>query len=176
VQLCAVRPEPLGASGVREGPPRGKGQVAADPSPAGSVATHCMTVQINKEDRLQTEEMDTLIQNRAGLDSAEQAHQAGTAVLSELGRLDIGSEGRDVAAQLPAGYKEALAGESGSAEPVTKDEFLSRVESALEMDREAAAQVAHAAISTAADAVTPGERVSFVNALPSEISSLAAWS
>jgi uncharacterized protein (DUF2267 family) len=124
---------------------------------------------------LQTEEMDTLIQNRAGLESAEQAHQAGTAVLSELGRLDIGSEGRDVAAQLPAGYKEALASESGSAEPVTKDEFLSRVGSALEMDREAAAQVAHAAIATAADAVTPGERVSFVNALPAEISSLANW-
>ncbi|TLP75741.1 DUF2267 domain-containing protein [Nesterenkonia sphaerica] len=125
---------------------------------------------------MQTEEMDTVIQNRAGLESAEQAHRTGTAVLSELGRLDLGTEAREVAAQLPAGYKDALANAEGSAEPVTKEQFLSRVESALEVDREAATQLAHAAISAAADAVTPGERTSFVNALPPEISGLATWS
>ncbi|TLP97026.1 DUF2267 domain-containing protein [Nesterenkonia salmonea] len=124
---------------------------------------------------MQTEEIDTIIKERAELESTEAAHEAGTAVLAELSRLNIGSEAREIAAQLPEEYKGALA--SGeAAEDLTRDTLLGRIESALDLDREAATRVTHATISVIADAVTPGERTSFVNALPEDISGLAVWS
>ncbi|NDK31159.1 DUF2267 domain-containing protein [Nesterenkonia haasae] len=124
---------------------------------------------------MQTEEIDTIIKDRAALESSEAAHEAGTTVLAELSRLNIGSEAREMAAQLPAEYKEALASHEGS-EDLSRDALLGRIESALDLDRDATTRVANATISVIADAVTPGERTSFVNALPQDISGLAVWS
>lgn len=123
---------------------------------------------------MQTEEISTLIKNRAVLDTTEAAHKVGTAVLAELSTVNMGAEARDVAAQLPEGYKEALSSGEAAGD-VTKDEFLARVGSALEVDSETASRLAHATISVIADAVTPGERTSFVNALPEDVSGFAAW-
>ncbi|WP_168381288.1 hypothetical protein, partial [Proteus mirabilis] len=68
---------------------------------------------------MQTEEIDTIIKDRAALDSTEAAHKAGTGVLAELSRLNLGSEAREIGAQLPEGYKEALASGEAS-EDLTK--------------------------------------------------------
>lgn len=124
---------------------------------------------------MRTEEINSLIQQRAGLATPDAAYRAAGAVLTELGRREIGGEGLDLAAQLPEEYKNTLSG-TGDKETFTEEEFLTRVGSALDLKAEESQRVANAVISAVTDAVSPGERASFVKALPREFSSYARWS
>lgn len=124
---------------------------------------------------MQTEEIDALIQQRANLESSDAAHRAGIAVLTELGRREIGGEGSDLASQLPQEYKTALTGAGESAGTFTESEFIDRVGSTLNLDQDAAKVVAHASISAIVDSVTPGERTDFLNSLPREFSGYGVW-
>lgn len=123
---------------------------------------------------MRTEEINSLIQERAGLETPDAAYWAAGAVLTELGRREIGGEGLDLAAQLPEEYKNALSG-TGDSETFTEEELLTRVGSALDLKADAAQRVVNAVISAVTDAVSPGERVSFVKALPREFSGYARW-
>lgn len=124
---------------------------------------------------MRTEEINALIQERAALPTPDSAYRAAGAVLTELGRREIGGEGLDVAAQLPEEYKNALSGPGGELETFTEEEFLHRVGSALELNTEEARRVAHAVVSSVTDAVSSGERASFAKALPREFSAYARW-
>lgn len=74
---------------------------------------------------MQASEITSAVQQSAGIDTAEHAHQAVEATLTVLGQR-LSTEAKDLAAQLPPEFARCLPGD-GQAERFGLDEFYRRV-------------------------------------------------
>lgn len=105
---------------------------------------------------------------RAGYQDADAARKAARTVLEVLSERDLKGEGANLGAQLPGEFKTLLA-ESSSTEKFGRDEFLRRISDKLNVTDDSAAAAARAVLSTAAAAVSDGERVDFLKRLPRDL-------
>lgn len=117
-----------------------------------------------------------LVQERGGYATADETRTAISEVLNVLGSRDLGGEAKQLAPQLPDGVGELLLGEGEPEEHFGAGEFIHRTQKNLNISTEQAEHPAQAVLSTVTDAVTEGERVSFVNALPHDLSGYTRWS
>lgn len=116
---------------------------------------------------MQSEEFLNQVQNRAGLAGRDEAARTCQAVLGVFGQLKVGGELKDAASQLPKDIDQMLV---RAAEPEKFDagEFISRIQTQLDISKGEAETAATAVLSTLSTAVTEGERVELVKQLPSD--------
>jgi uncharacterized protein (DUF2267 family) len=109
------------------------------------------------------------LQRRGDFSSAEDAEAAVTATLSVLGERLAGGETKDLAAQLPPEFAEALP-ISGPGERFDLAEFYRRVAAREERDTDSntAREHARAVMRVVLDAVSAGERSDVVAQLPAD--------
>ncbi|MGO1524288.1 MAG: DUF2267 domain-containing protein [Nesterenkonia sp.] len=124
---------------------------------------------------MDTADITALAQERGGFASADETRTAISEVLNVLGSRDLGGEAKALAAQLPDGVGELLLGEGEPDEHFGAEEFIDRIQKNLSISKDQAEHTARAVLSTVTDAVSEGERVSFVNALPADLSGYTRW-
>lgn len=122
-----------------------------------------------------TAEITELVRQRGRFASAEQTRMVIGTVLSVLGSADLGGEAKNLAAQLPKGFAELLGEKPGQGEQFGAEEFITGIQQRLEITGEQAEVAARAVLSSVTDAVSEGERASFVNALPKDLSGYTRW-
>lgn len=117
-----------------------------------------------------------LVQQRAQLESNVAANDTVIAVLETLAERDLNGEQENFAAQLPKEFGEVLnQGDPKNQETFDAAEMARRVGERLSVSPEQSQTRANAALSALVESVSDGERVDFMNALPSDFSSYAVW-
>lgn len=124
---------------------------------------------------MNTDELTERIRQRGDYESTEATRPIIEAVLSVLGTRAMDGEAAALAAQLPRGFSEYIENPAEKPEEFAADEFLSRVQDRLGGTEQEAQLATKAVLSSLADAVTEGEQVSFLNALPNDLSGYARW-
>lgn len=124
---------------------------------------------------MNTTELTELVRQRGGYDSAETTAPVVEAVLTVLGSRTMDGEAANLAAQLPGDFGRFITSGSEKAEEFGADEFIKKVQERLNISETQAQLATHAVLSAMTEAVTPGEQVSFMNALPNDLSSYARW-
>ena len=124
---------------------------------------------------METNELTELRRQRGEYDNAETTRGAIEAVLTVLASRDMDGEVAKLAAQLPSGIGEYLRAPHEKPEEFDADEFLSRVQKHLDSTEQQAQLATHAVLSVVTEAVSDGEQISFMNALPNDLSSYARW-
>lgn len=124
---------------------------------------------------MNTDELTDLIRQRGEYDSAESARGAMEAVLTVLAARHTDGEAAKLGAQLPSGIGEHLKAPEAKPEEFDAEEFLARVQKHLDSSEQAAQLATHAVLSSVTDAVSEGEQISFMNALPNDLSGYARW-
>lgn len=125
---------------------------------------------------MQTTEIVERVQQRAGLDSSQEAHDTVSAVLETLALRDLGEERDDFAAQLPKELGEVLAvGDPEIKERFDASDMVRRVAKHLGATLEESQRRTHAAFSVLMEAVSDGEVEKLLNALSDDYASYAAW-
>lgn len=125
---------------------------------------------------METNKLTDLVRQRGQLDSEESTRGAIKAVLTVLASRDLKGEADNLAAQLPSGIGEYLQAPDEKLEEFDAQEFLTRVQKQLDSDEQQARLATHAVLSAVTDAVSEGEQISFLNALPNDLSGYARWS
>lgn len=134
------------------------------------------TSRAAKEEDMQPTEITQRVQQRAGLDSFEEANDTVLALLEALAYRDLGEQREAFAAQLPKEYAEVLA----EAVPVNKEQFdaddmMRRVGKHRDTTLGESRTRTHAAFSVLMDAVSDGQVQDLLNVLPADYASYAAW-
>lgn len=125
---------------------------------------------------MQTPEIVERVQQRTGLDSYQEAHNAVIALLETLALRDLGEERDNFAAQLPKELGEVLTID----DPEIKERFgtsdmVSRVAKHLGATLEESQTRTHAAFSVLMDAVSDGQVEKLLNELSDDYASYATW-
>jgi uncharacterized protein (DUF2267 family) len=113
------------------------------------------------------------VQQRAGLADRAEAERTTVAVLQTLCDRITGEEARDLLAQLPAQLKTAVTVTLASM-PMSRDQFVDRVASELQIPREEARQRVRAVFATLRQAVSWGELEDVLLELDPEYADLLA--
>lgn len=110
---------------------------------------------------MQENEFLMRVQRRAGLDTVESARDASNVVLETLGERITAAEVEDLAAQLPQGLTDPLTWNEETAESLSTEAFVGRVDDRTSENAQLAdaggEPLAKAVLSTVDDAVTSGE-------------------
>lgn len=125
---------------------------------------------------MQTTEIVERVQQRAGLDSTQEAHDTVMAVLEVLALRDLGEERDNFATQLPKELGEVL----NTGDPEIKERFdasdmVRRVAKHLDATLEESQPRTHAAFSVLMEAVSDGQVENLLNALSDDYASYADW-
>lgn len=118
------------------------------------------------------DEFVTAVEQRAGF-SREEAERTSVEVLQELCDRLTGDEAFDLLAQLPARLKTAVI-VSPSAQPISVDEFVTRVASQLKITPEEARKRIRVVFHTIREAISRGEFVDVLEQLDPEYADLLA--
>lgn len=125
---------------------------------------------------MKRDEFLTTVQRRASLDETDEARAATDAVLATLGERITENEAEDLAAQLPRDVADAVTRDHESAESMSPDEFVDRVEQRTDDEQslgdDDGERYARAVLSTVDEAVTEGEAGDVRAQLPEEFGSL----
>ncbi|MGO1537118.1 MAG: DUF2267 domain-containing protein [Yaniella sp.] len=125
---------------------------------------------------MQTTEIVERVQQRAGLDSSQEAHDTVIAVLETLALRDLGEERGNFAAQLSKELGEVLAvGDPEIKERFDASDMVRRVAKHLGAPLDESQHRTHAAFSVLMEAVSDGQVESLLNALSNDYASYAAW-
>lgn len=125
---------------------------------------------------MQPTEITDRVQQRAGLDSFEEANDTVLALLEVLAYRDLGEEREAFAAQLPKEYAEVLTGNA----PEVKERFdasdmVRRVAKRLDTTLDESQTRTHAAFSVLMEAVSDGEVDHLLSVLPDDYKPYATW-
>lgn len=125
---------------------------------------------------MQTAEIVERVQQRAGLDSTQEAHDTVIAVLETLALRDLGEERENFAAQLPKELGEVLAvGDPEIKERFDASDMVRRVAKHVSAPLDESQRRTHAAFSVLMEAVSDGQVESILSALSNDYASYAAW-
>ncbi|GAA4476998.1 hypothetical protein GCM10023190_15680 [Enteractinococcus fodinae] len=125
---------------------------------------------------MQMTEMIDVVQQRAGIDSNETAKETLQAVAETLAERDLDGAHDNFAAQLPEEIAPVITqGDKSSREKFDADEFVNRVGKRLGTSQKDTQARTHAALSTLAEAVSDGEQLDLLSALPKDLSPYAVW-
>lgn len=125
---------------------------------------------------MQMTEMIDVVQARAGIDSNETANETLIAVAETLSERDLDGAQENFAAQLPEELGSVVKkGEKKDREKFDAEEFVSRVGERLGTSQRDTQARTHAALSTMVEAVTEGEQLDLLNALPTDFTPYAVW-
>ena len=124
---------------------------------------------------MNTDELTDLIRQRGKYDTAETTRGAIEAVLTVLATRHMDGEAAKLAAQLPSGIGEYLREPEEKPEEFDAEEFLARVQKQLDSNDQQAQTATHAVLSAVTEVVSEGEQISFMNALPNDLSGYARW-
>ncbi len=124
---------------------------------------------------MQREEFLDHVQNRAQLNTRDDADIATRATLVTLAERLAGDEPHDAASQLPGGIKEYLEHEfAGAGERFSLDEFFSRISEREGVSLQDAMRHARAVLQVLRDAISEGEVNDIKSQLPSDFEVLFA--
>lgn len=120
------------------------------------------------------EEFIFRVQERSGLETAEEARQVSQAAMTVLGECLTGEEAGDLASQLPAGLEEYLVREEGSerAAGLSLEEFYQRVARRAGIKSGEAETRSWAVAKALEEAVSEGEIQDLRSLLPDELERL----
>ncbi|HIW46203.1 MAG TPA: DUF2267 domain-containing protein [Candidatus Yaniella excrementigallinarum] len=121
-----------------------------------------------------TQEIIEGVQDRTAV-SEETANVLLEAVLSTLAELDFGRQKSEFASQLPDDLGDALRHDRAKNEDFDAAEFVRRVAERTEISFEQSETWTRATLSLLAESVAPGQRESFVEALPHDIPDYTIW-
>lgn len=125
---------------------------------------------------MQPTEIAERVQERAGLESFQEANDTVLAVLEVLAYRDLGEERQAFAAQLPKEYAEVLSKD----DPEIKERFeasdmVRRVGKHLDTTLEESQTRTHAAFSVLMEAVSEGQVENLLNVLSDDYKTYAVW-
>lgn len=125
---------------------------------------------------MQPTEITEKVQERAGLESFEEANDTVLALLEVLAYRDLGEEREAFAAQLPKDYAEVLT----KHEPDVKERFdasdmVRRVAKRLDSALDESQTRTHAAFSVLMDAVSDGQVENLLAVLSDDYKTYATW-
>lgn len=125
---------------------------------------------------MQTTEIVERVQQRAGLDSFEDANDTVIALLEALSLRDLKDEREDFAAQLPKEFGQVLTvGAPEVKERFDASEMVRRVGRKLGTTLEESQTRTHAAFSVLMEAVSDGQVENLLGVLPDDYASYATW-
>lgn len=125
---------------------------------------------------MQTTKIVEQVQQRAELDSFDDANATVIALLETLSLRDLKDERKDFAAQLPKAYGQVLTADAPEVkERFDASEMVRRVAKKLGITLEESRTRTHAAFSTLMEAVSDGQVTNLLNALPDDYASYATW-
>lgn len=125
---------------------------------------------------MQMTEMIEVVQQRAGIDSNETANDTLIAVAETLSERELDGAHENFAAQLPDEIATVVnKGDKKNREKFDAEEFVNRVGKRLGTAQGETQSRTHAALSTMVEAVTEGEQVDLLNALPNDFTPYAVW-
>ena len=121
-------------------------------------------------------EMINVVQQRAGIDSDDTAKNTLVAVAETLAERDLDGAQENFAAQLPEELAPVVKqGDKNSREKCDAEQFVQRVGERLGTSQHETQSQTHAALSTMVEAVSEGEQLDMLNALPNDFSPYAVW-
>ena len=125
---------------------------------------------------MQTTEIVERVQQRAELDSFDDANDTVVALLETLSLRDLKDERDDFAAQLPKAYGKILTADAPAVkERFDASEMVRRVSKKLGTTLEESRTRTHAAFSVLMEAVSDGQVTNLLDALPDDYASYASW-
>lgn len=125
---------------------------------------------------MQMTEMINVVHQRAGIDSNETANDTLMAVAETLAEREMDGAQENFAAQLPDELSTLInRGEKKNREKFDASEFVNRVGERLGTSGDEAKSRTHAALSTMVEAVSEGEQVDLMNALPNDFTPYSVW-
>lgn len=124
---------------------------------------------------MDAQEFTDLVRRRGEYDTEDTTRDAIEAVLTVLATRDLHGEAANLAAQLPSGIAEHLSAPDEKPEEFDAAEFIAKVQKRLDSNEQQARLATQAVLSAMTDAVSDGEQISFMNALPNDLSGYARW-
>lgn len=125
---------------------------------------------------MQTTEIVERVQERAELESSQEAHDTVMALLETLRLRDLGDERQGFATQLPKEFGEVLTVDDPEVkERFDASEMVRRVAKHLGTTLEESQSRTHAAFSVLMDAVSDGQVENLLNVLSDDYASYAVW-
>lgn len=125
---------------------------------------------------MQTTEIVERVQERAELESSQEAHDTVMALLETLRLRDLGDERQGFATQLPKEFGEVLTADDPEVkERFDASEMVRRVAKHLGTTLEVSQSRTHAAFSVLMDAVSDGQVENLLNVLSDDYASYSVW-
>lgn len=125
---------------------------------------------------MQTTEIVERVQQRAELESYQEAHNTVMALLETLALRDLGEQRQDFATQLPKELGEMLTEDTPEVkERFDASEMVHRVAKHLGVTLEEGRARTHAAFSVLMEAVSDGQVEKLLNTLSDDFASYAGW-
>lgn len=125
---------------------------------------------------MQTTEIVERVQQRAELESSQEAHNTVMALLETLALRDLGEQRQDFATQLPKELGEVLTEETPEVkERFDTSEMVHRVAKQLGVTLEESQSRTHAAFSVLMEAVSDGQVEKLLSTLSDDFASYAGW-
>jgi len=131
--------------------------------------------QVYKEAGMPTTTIIEAVQDRTGIESAENAHELIVAVLSTLNELDLGGQQSQLAGELPNEFGGLLRQAGTRKEQFGADEFINRVAQRMDISPEQSETWTRAALSLLVESVPTVNRESFRSALSEDIYLYTIW-
>lgn len=125
---------------------------------------------------MQTTEIVERVQQRAELESSQEAHNTVIALLETLALRDLGEQRQDFATQLPKELGEMLTEDTPEVkERFDASEMVHRVAKQLGVTLEESQSRTHAAFSVLMEAVSDGQVEKLLNTLSDDFAAYASW-